>query len=445
MHSTSRRLVFYLLVTSFIVGGFYAVFSVFGLTIDTGGTFVRTGSLFVAAVPRDADLFLEDTLAEERPGFLSGGTLVKNLAPRTYEVRVEREGRVPWRAALPITSGLVTRATDVFLWPREASSTLFALRVDSFSLSAGIPLMKISGGGLFLEKTRVPGEEIEYASNDSATLITRSGNTLSWVRTGPASATVNLTALFHTLKERDLKLPGIVPLTAVRPHPFSAGKFLITTETSLYMLDTRRISLERLVTINDIAATDFGETEVLLLSDDGDLTAVDLVFKTVDTVPFVSSTIARFARAADGAAIVTLTEGKTLTAYERATGAHITIAENVSEFSIAPGSVRLAYVSGGSIAVYFLGTYAGDTFIPRGHVITVWEGNTEPRGLAWNSALPRYLFFLEDGALTALEVGFYGERNNVVLAEGVRDFTVAGYSAYVLKNDDTLLTLSFEE
>lgn len=445
MHTTPRRIIFYLLVTLFIVGGLYAVLSAFGLTIDTSGAFVRTGSLLVAAVPRDADLFLDGTLAEERPGFLSGGTLIKNLAPQTYEVRVEREERIPWRATLPVTSGLVTRATDIFLWPREASTTLVARRVDSFSLSAGIPLTKMLGGGIWLEKTRVPGEEIEYASNDSATLITRSGNTVYAVNTGPTGATVNLTALFHSLKSRDLGLPGIVPVTAVRPHPFSAGKFLITTETSLYILDMRRISLERLATVDTIAAAEFGETEALLLSKGGDLTAVDLVFKTVDTAPFVSSAIARFARAADGAVVVTLTEGKTLTAYERATGEHVVIAENVSEFSIAPDGVRLAYASGSSLAVYFLDTYASDTLIPRGQVITLWKSNTEPYGLAWNPAFPRYLFFLENGALTALEVGIYGESNNAVLGENVRDFTVAGYSAYILKNDDTLLTLSFEE
>ncbi|MFH0806757.1 MAG: hypothetical protein V1885_03480 [Candidatus Brennerbacteria bacterium] len=445
MHITARRIVFYSLVAIFIVGGLYAVLSALGLTVATGGTIMRTGSLFVAPIPRDADLFLGGALVEESPRFLSGGTLIKTLTPKTYEVRAEHEGRVTWRAELPVSAGLVTRATDVFLWPKQATSTLVASNTNSFSLSVGIPAIRTESGTLFIDGVRIPGEEIMYASDDSATLITRTGNTIYLVGNGPSDSTINLTSLFHSLKERELGLPGIVPLVEVRPHPFSAGKFIIVTETSLYSLDTRRISLERLVTLPDIAATAFNDSEVLLLGSDGNLTAVDLIFKTADTAPFTSSTVSRLTTTADGGILTALTEDHALFAYYRASGEHVKVAENVSEFALSQSGNRLSYVSDNTVSVYFLDRYEGDALALKGATLHIWEGSAVPRGVQWNSSLSRYLFFVSGGKLVAAEVGLYGERNHTVLAENVRSFALTGFTAYLVREDGTLVALSFEE
>jgi hypothetical protein len=452
VHITSRRIVFYSLVALFIVGGLYAVTTALGFTVERGGTLLRTGSLFIAPIPRDADLSVDGVLVDETPRFLSGGTLIKNLAPRTYEVRVEHEGRIAWRAELPVAESLVTRATDIFLWPQEASSTLITSRADSFALSAGIPVVRTEYGALLLEGTQVPGTELVYASDDSATLITRTGTTVYLVGSGPTDTTVNLTALFHTLKASELGLPGTVPLLSVRPHPFSAGKFLITTETSLYILDTRRGALERLISLSNIAETAWNDSEVLLLGDDGTLTAVDLIFKTTDTAPFASGTIARFGSTADGGVLVGLTESGTLFAHYRATGERVSVAEHVSEFALGPAGNRLAYVSGNSVSVYFLDRVEGDVRVPQGTTVRLWDGSSAPHaparpagGLTWNPSLPRYLFFLSDGNLVAAEVGLYGERNRTVLAEGIRSFALTGFTAYVVKEDGTFVALSFEE
>lgn len=445
MHIVARRIVFYSLVAIFVVGGFYAVATALGLTVATGGTLVRTGSLFVESNPRGANLFIDGVPVDESPRFLSGGTLIKNLAARTYEVRAEYDERTLWRAELPVSPGLVTRATDIFLWPREATSSLIATAVESFTLSAGIPVVRTAGSMLLFDGVRMVGTELEYSSDDSAALITRTGNTVYWAGSGPTDANINLTALFHSLKERDLGLPGTVPLVTVRPHPFSAGKFLITTETSFYILDTRRDFLERVVTAANITYASFNDSEVLLLGSDGTLTAVDLVFKTVSTAPFSSGTIVHLESAMNGNVLVELSEEGRLSIYERATGERTTVAEQVSEFSLGPNGNRLAYVSGNAVSVYFLDRYEGDVLVPQGTSIRIWEGSEKPRQLSWNSSLSRYLFFLSHEGLVAAEIGLNGERNHKVLASDVRSFAFTGFTAYVLKENKDLISLSFEE
>jgi hypothetical protein len=370
---------------------------------------------------------------------------MKGLTPRTYEVRAEHEGRIIWRAALPVSPGLVTRATDVFLWPLAASSTPVRTQVDSFALSAGIPVVRGTNGALSLEGTRVPGTEVVYASNDAATLITRTNDTVYLVEKGLTGTTLNLTALFHSLKSRDLGLPGAVPLVEVRPHPFSAGKYLIVTETSLYLLDTDRIALERLATIDRIAHTAWNDTEVLLMGTDGTLTAVDLVFKTAVTAPFTPGTLTRLESTPDGDVLILLGAEGPLRVYYRASETLITVAEQVSEFALGPAGSRLAYVSGNNVALYFLGSYEGDVFVPQGTTLSLWEGPVLPHSLSWNSSLPRYLFLLADGELTTLEIGLHGERNREVLADHARSFALAGFTAYLVKDDGTLVELSFEE
>lgn len=444
MHLTLRRIIFYSLVAVFIVGGAYAVLTAFGLSIGEGGALLRTGSLFAAAAPRDAELLVDGTRAEERPKFLSGGTLVKNLTPRVYEVRFERADRTPWHAALPVRSGLVTRATGVFLWPRAATSTILASRATTFALSAGVPVIATEGGALSRESTRVPGTAIAYASNDRAALITRTDGTVYLAARGRGEAAVNLTALFYSLKERELGLPGAVPLISVRPHPFSAGKILITTETSLYILDTRRVSLERIATIPKIAAVAWSDSEVFLFDTEGNLTAADLVFKTVATAPFASGTVARLEATSDGAALVALGEEGTLSVFRRETSLWRRVAAGVSDFAIAPDGSRLAYARGNGVSVYFINRYEGDVSVPPETDLAAWEGNAAPRALAWNPALPRYLHFLSEDKLIAAEIGLHGERNHATLAENVRVFAFAGFTAYALKDDDTLVALSLE-
>ncbi len=436
---------FYSLVALFIVGGVVAVSIALGVTVGTGGAVLRTGSLFVATIPRAADLFLNGARVTENPGILSGGTLIKNLSPNTYEVRAEAEGRIPWRASLPVTRGIVTRATDIFLWPVTASTTAITPRVDSFALSAGIPVIRSLDGTLSLDGTFMRGAAIAYASDDAATLITRTEGTVYLVGKDAESSTLNLSTLFHSLKERELDLPGIVPLIDIRPHPFSAGKFLIVTETSLYALDTRRISLERLATIEQVARVAWNDSEVLLLGADGSLTAVDLVFKTVATAPFASGAIARMESTAGGDKLVFLTAEGELTAYYRASGSRVVIADRVTEFSLSPGGARVAYAREGKISLYFLDHYTGDRLVPQATTFLLWEGGAPPHALAWNSSLPRYLFFLAGNELIAAELGFHGEQNHVTLAHRVKEFAFTGFTAYVLHESGELMALSFEE
>ncbi|MBI2279017.1 MAG: hypothetical protein HYU81_03080 [Candidatus Brennerbacteria bacterium] len=444
MHLTTRRIVFYSLVAVFFLGAAYALLTAFGLSVDLKEGLTRTGSIFVAGAPRDATLFLDGAPAEESRGIISGGTLVRNLLPGNYEVRFEREGRAPWRAELPVISGLVTRATDLFLWPLEASASPVVADVELFSLSAGAPLVKNSSGTLMLGDRAIPGNEVVYATNDSGLTLTRSGNTIYLTETARARSVTNVTALFQSLKERELGLPGAVPIVNARPHPFSQGKLIITTKTSLYLLDLRRISLERLVTVSAIAASAFTGDEVFLAGADGTLTAVDLVFKTTRTAPFTSSAVAALAIGAGGDMVIWKTPEGTLFSYDRVTGDTVSVADNAGEFSVSPDGLRLAAVERNAVAIIALAPYTADAFVARGYRTPVWEGSSTPKKISWNPTLPRYLFFLADNRLIVAEIGFYGERNSYALAENVMDFALAGYTAYVLKTDGALITLSLE-
>lgn len=446
MHHTARRAVFYSLVAVFVAGGCYALLAAFGLTFDPSEfRFVRTGSLFISATPRDAALFIEGAPVEKRPGIISGGILVKNLPPGAYMIRLSREGKISWDATLPIMSGLVTRATGVFLWPHEASSTVVGKNIAAFSLSAGSPVTEVVGKGLFVNGAPTAGEKLEYASDDTAVIITRSGNTVYLVTPGEKGAVTNLTRLFHSLKERDLGLPGTVPLVEVRPHPFSAGKFIVVTKTSLYLLDVRRVSLERLATVDEITAFTFDDDDAFLARADNALTVVSFLFKTATEALFSSSTVTAIAVARDGDIVVGLTAEGELFAYYRITGERVTIASGVSEYTVAPDGVRLAFVAERRVQVTFLDEYAGDTFVPRGLFLAVGAHKHTPHGLSWSTALPRYLFFLTGNVLSAAEIGLHGERSTRVLAENVNRFMLSSRTAYLLKEDGSLVRLSFEE
>ncbi|MBI2056085.1 MAG: hypothetical protein HYT37_01790 [Candidatus Sungbacteria bacterium] len=113
----TRKLLFYFFIFLFvIIAPVLTAFSL-GYTFNTKTTTVeKTGGIFVKSkVPR-LSIFLDGAFQKET-ALLSGGALLTELAPRTYLLRIEKEGYQPWFKTVAIQESLVNEFRNIVLVP----------------------------------------------------------------------------------------------------------------------------------------------------------------------------------------------------------------------------------------------------------------------------------------------------------------------------------------
>ncbi|MBI1960681.1 MAG: hypothetical protein HYS43_00175 [Candidatus Liptonbacteria bacterium] len=213
MTRTTRRLLFFVFAALFVIIGIAAMLVSQGIRIDTSSfAFEKTGGIFIAALPADAAIFINDLPTRSDGGVFQENVFVGDLAPGAYRVRIEKEGFYPYGKEFPVEPGLVTRATHVVLAPQKITAV------------SGPPRDEPSAPPVLYDAARAA-----YMLRDAAT-----------------GSLLNINLLFSNLKERQLGLPGAVTVTNAFPHPFNADQVFIMTRRAMYLLNARRVSLELL-------------------------------------------------------------------------------------------------------------------------------------------------------------------------------------------------------
>lgn len=126
MTKTTRRIIFYFLCAAFLVLTPVIILYSKGLTFDwENRRIVKTGGLFVKSTPPKADIFLNGEKENQAPYFFS------HLLPKSYLVKVEKEGFHPWEKTLEVKGELVTEVRNIFLFPKSPAPKLLSENATS--------------------------------------------------------------------------------------------------------------------------------------------------------------------------------------------------------------------------------------------------------------------------------------------------------------------------
>jgi hypothetical protein len=116
MTKRNRTIFFYLLIFLFLLIAPASIFYSQGYRLDFNKRqVVRTGGLFIKAIPKQADVYINGT-AKKRTDFFSGSLLITNLLPKDYQVRVVKNGYFPWEKNLEIIGKQVTEGKNIILF-----------------------------------------------------------------------------------------------------------------------------------------------------------------------------------------------------------------------------------------------------------------------------------------------------------------------------------------
>jgi len=125
MTKKSRTIIFSIFFFLFIVGGPSTILYSQGYRLNINavegeGLITQTGGIFIKAVPRQAEIYVNGKL-KEKTDFLFGSALVENFLPGRYEVEVKKTGYQPWKKTLEIRKKEVAEAKSILLFPEEFS------------------------------------------------------------------------------------------------------------------------------------------------------------------------------------------------------------------------------------------------------------------------------------------------------------------------------------
>jgi len=444
MRPPARKTIFLAFVALFIIGGGYALVLAFGLALDLAHlSVVRTGSLFLDFVPADATLLVDGAVRNPNRRFLGRGALLKRLLPGTYEVALETPGHHPWRKIMAIRAGEVTKAAGILLWPDLPERETVAEKVRRFWLTSEGFVTLGTQNVLTLGEVELRGSTVIAANPASSFIVTGVGNTRFIIDLRNPRAALNISELFQSLKERELGLRGAVPITAVLLHPFTPTKFIIASAHAVYVLDVRKVSLQKLIEASSTAAIAVNRNEVLVADRDGTLAIANLVLGTVSREPTFpsSTTVMEVASDRAGATVFGLTKKGGLFSFNGTTSTAIELGADVADFALSPDETRIAIrTKDGETSVVFL-TDVDESGIQTAGTRIAVPAASGPTilPLSWFQGSPRYFFQVSaEGALTIYEADVNQPQDHLTLAENVADYAVDGNALYVLHANGVL-------
>jgi len=434
MKLAHRRGVFYLSTLIFIVVGVYLTLIVQGFIFDFK-TFqiIKTGSIFLDFQPtNNVTLFVNGDKRKIQTSFLNEGALIKNLIPGTYHILLSRSGFQNWEKVLKVTSGLATPRTSIRLFSKEPPYKKLAEHIFSFS-QIGDGFVEQSASG-----TVVYGKNVfknTYINLINGTLIIAS-SIKSWVSAdlNNTSSTINISNIFNTLK-KSFDPPVTAQISNVLFHPFSPGKFLISTKSAIYVLDPKRPSLDRLFVSSSTPITDFKtDNSEIIVNLKNKVAIINLILQTTNTYNISSESVNNLKSTSDGNKILFTNDNGYLFLYDKTTKLVRAFGSKPEEFYFSPEERRVVEIVGNKIVITYLEKWSGDIRKKpfEKTVVSLPENKNKYSSFTWLDG--KYFLILQGNDLLVSEIDEETPINTSVLARDIQSFKV--------KDNNTIFTLT---
>ena len=435
-----RKILFYGFALAFVVSATYMLMVAQGLALDVQNfKLVKTGAVFLKFNPDDAVISVNGKPQNKSKGFLRSGIFLNNLTPKEYEIVISKNGFYSWVRKLKVYPGLISSASQIKLWPDPLKETPIISKVSDFWVTSLGLVYKNDRDKILFDEEVLKGEGVVLASEKSTFLITDLGGSYFLINLENYDNALNLTNLFNSLKQRQLLLPGEVPIKNVFFHPFSSQKILIITDTSLYALDIKKVQLERLLTVDDsIKDASVSNSDVTVLGEEA-IISYSLLLKNPSLYPLDITNAVRIGVSSDGNNIILLTKNGSAFDYDKSLDKSDLISENINDFYFSPDKKRAFLVGKDeSSKIYYFENFAKDNEYVAHSLVELPIKVEENPNFYW---LPgaNYGILKSNDSIYAVELdsGSLQSQNYYKLESSVIKF-IWSKKLYILKSNGTL-------
>ena len=438
----TRRILFYALTVIFIIFGTVVVFYSNGWRLDLETlTIDKLGGLFFEITPRDATITIDKNQFEFKSGFLRSGTLIANLFPKNYTVKVTKSGYQSWIKELEVKPSLVTEVPPVILLPdKQDLGEVLTDNINNFWIG---PKHYIAGkeNRLEFKLQKLLGNNVVNWSESGDSVITKNNSSFFLTNLGNQGSALNLSLSFGNLWQQKFPDQKLEMIKTVLFYPAAENKFIVPTGNGLYLLDTEKFSLSRLhkgpigafkVKNNEIFFYAEGKVSIYNLSLDTEGLLINQEFKPAKDIQVSLS----------GYQVSILGEDGKLYIFDRKSLTGNLIAENIASMLFSPDGKKIAFTNNRKeLTVYHLSDPSKDN--KKNEEPAIFNiGSTEEISWHKNSA---YLFIKYPTSLYLLEANNLPPINFQVIDLENKKFSYQPEenSIYLLKNSG-LYRLSLE-
>lgn len=448
----TRRGIFYLFAFLFVVVGAYLVLLTQGMTIDwTRLKLVRTGAIYLRTTPPNAAILLDKTPYRSEDSILSRGTLVKNLLPRTYHAEVYEDGYYPWEKDLAVEEGLVASASNVVLWPKEMpEQTIASSSVEDFWATGSGLVTEDENGTISFGASALKGTQVVDAGPDENEVVTKDAKGIYLLTdlSNPESP-ANVSALFSSLYPRAASTTKVAAIASVTLHPFSPGKLFVATSRTLWLLDTRKDTLQRMIAFPSLTDVTVTDDEVFASDGAGNFSGVNLLLGSAVSFSIPTTTIAAVSADPSGTKLFIRDTKGDLFEYDRGTSTSSQLAEGVAGASLSPDEKRIALIGrDGAVKALYLENSVGDVRVPAGSLVPIPVPHALPSSqieVIWMPDTPNYVLLKNDGDVSAAEIDTRPPANVYPLFSHVKKAVLDGSTLYLLKDDGALASVTLPQ
>ena len=257
----NRRILFYSFIFLFIIAGLGVVSYSQGWRIVTENCkivkllncsikFQKTGAIFIEARPKGVLIKIDGKVFKDKSGLIQSGTLITNLSPKTYRLKVEKDGYLAWTKNAVVKSGLVTETLKIILIPEKIEKKPIAVSktIDNFWLSSQQKIVFKNKENLYFfqeslaSPTKLKGDEfIQWSEDNNKIIVQDSKNQIYYLyELNNLSKALNINATLNNLQKMNI--------TEIAFHPLESSRLIIKDKKGfLYLLDTNRLKLETIV------------------------------------------------------------------------------------------------------------------------------------------------------------------------------------------------------
>jgi hypothetical protein len=123
MKPQTRKRIFYVFILLFVVVGAVVVLYAEGWRINLSTLEAeKAGGIYVRSYPNDAQITLSGKPVQNQSAFLSPGTFISGLFPKTYTLTLSASGYDAWTESAPVVPSLVTEMKYAVLVPKTATN-----------------------------------------------------------------------------------------------------------------------------------------------------------------------------------------------------------------------------------------------------------------------------------------------------------------------------------
>jgi len=440
----TRRFIFYSFLFLFIVSGLGVIFYSQGWRPNTENCrfndlfncsvkLQKTGAVFIETQPKGVVIKLDDKVFQDKSGLIQSGTLITELSPKNYKIKIEKDGYLSWTKNFRVESGLVTEVPKIILLPEKTEKKLVSTPkpVDNFWINSQQKIVFKNSEALYYLQDSSPnmklrGDKLIQWSEDGNKVILQSLKNQNYYlyELGNLSKTLNISAVLNNLQKTSI--------SEIAFHPIESNRLIIENKNGLYLLDLNRLKLEGVKepvlawTIRNPNIYYIEKTQNFYLAD------FNLISKTSDTLIDLPDNLTAISEvSASGNKIGFLTKDGGLYLFNRENKNFKQIAHSAEKFIFSYDNKKIAFLDkDGKINIYFLEDYQRGLHKKAGEIISLnlylKENGLAIKNIFWYNDSSHLLIDYSDadGAekVDFIEIDDRLPINKYTLVEGVSNF-----------------------